>query len=438
MAVVSVVLAALLVFVGVLLGMDPGVSRAMREAGENVGMGCAGPETEVDLDLQEEILRRLESTYYQEIDPAVLTEGAIDGMLAGLGDPYTVYIDPEEYEAFLESTSGSYSGVGMALQLDQRLVTVVTVFEDSPSASTDIEPGDIIVAVDGVSTDGRTLDEIISNIKGPEGTEVTLEMYRPVAPVTTSTTSTSVVGEDGQDESPTEAYEDLTVDLGKLPEGGTSKEYEITRRSIVIPTTSTEILEAGSKKVAYIILYTFGTSNAGEQLRADVEAAVEDQGVDAVILDLRGNPGGLLPEAIEVAGLFIENGLIVSTEGLHSGNEELYAVGDAIEDIPVYVLTDRYSASASEIVAGALQDYGRAVIVGEATYGKGLVQSIEPLSNGGAVKVTTSIYLTPKGRDINATGVAPDVVALDDPATEDVDETVEKALDLIAAASASR
>ena len=158
----------------------------------------------------------------------------------------------------------------------------------------------------------------------------------------------------------------------------------------------------------------------------------------AIILDLRGNGGGLLDEAIKVAGIFIESGVVVSTEGLHSNKEVFYAQGDAVEDVELYVLTDGFTASASEIVAGALQDYGRAVVVGETTFGKGLVQSIEVLSNKGAIKVTTAVYLTPKGRDINTTGIAPDVLAPDDPATEDVDETIEEALDLISAESAAR
>ena len=140
----------------------------------------------------------------------------------------------------------------------------------------------------------------------------------------------------------------------------------------------------------------------------------------------------------KVASIFIRTGVIVSTEGLHSKEVELRASGNAVDPVPLYVLCDKYSASASEIVAGALQDYSRATLVGETTFGKGLVQSIEPLSNEGALKVTTAVYLTPKGRDINETGIVPDVVAPDDPATKDIDETVQKVLELIASGSSSR
>jgi carboxyl-terminal processing protease len=226
--------------------------------------------------------------------------------------------------------------------------------------------------------------------------------------------------------------------LAGLPTGGVAKDYTLTRRSIIIPTTDTETLDASGKKVALIAFYTFNNEHASDELRSDVEKAIDQDKVDAIILDLRSNGGGLLDSAIEVASIFIDSGVIVSTEGLHSPEQVYSASGEAYEDVPLYVLTDPYTASASEIVAGALQDYGRATIVGETTFGKGLVQSIEPLSNGGALKVTTAVYLTPKGRDINAKGVSPDIVAPDDPETETVDETVETVLHLISGQSAGR
>ena len=185
-----------------------------------------------------------------------------------------------------------------------------------------------------------------------------------------------------------------------------------------MPVTESEILDAGGKKVALISFFTFSEGSA-EALRAEVQKAVETTRSDAIILDLRSNGGGLLDEAVDVASIFIPEGVIVSTEGLHSPEEVYTPSGDAYAQVPLYVLTDAYTASASEIVSGALQDYERATLVGETTFGKGLVQSIEPLSNGGALKVTTAVYLTPKGRDINETGIDPDVVAPDDPDTTD-------------------
>jgi carboxyl-terminal processing protease len=438
LAALSVIVAVALIFVGTLLGaavpeLD---SAAQKVLGNDTVTETVGdsPGAQVDSALQDEILQKLEATYYKAVDPGTLALSAIDGMLGSLNDPYTVYYTPKEYEDLIEETSGSYSGVGMVLMMNGLLPTVVSVFDGSPAAATDIQSGDIILSVGGVSTSGRTLDDVVADIKGVQGTTVRLQMYHPATPVTT--TSTTEAQSEGTSESTatTESTETLTVDLSELPQGGTTREYTLTRRPIVIPTTKTEIKDDSGKKVAYIILYTFNNLNTSQELRSAVESAMTKDKVDSIILDLRGNGGGLLDEAVKVASIFIKSGTIVSTSGLHSTEEEMGATGNAIADIPLYVLTDKYSASASEIVAGALQDYGRATLVGETTFGKGLVQSIEPLSDGGAVKVTTAVYLTPKGRDINKTGISPDVTAPDDPATESVDETLEKALDLIAAA----
>jgi carboxyl-terminal processing protease len=438
LAALSVVVAVVLIFVGTLLGaavpeLD---SAAQKMLGKDTVTETVddGSSSQVDSALQDEILQKLEGTYYKAVDPDTLALSAIDGMLGSLNDPYTVYYTPKEYNDLIEETSGSYSGVGMVLMMNGLLPTVVSVFDGSPAAEADIQSGDIILKVGGLTTSGRTLDDVVGDIKGAEGTTVQLQMYRPSTPVTTTSTKESPAQAGTETTATTESPETLTIDLSGLPLGGVNKDYTLTRRPIVIPTTKTEIKTDAGKKVAYIILYTFNNQNTSQELRSAVESAMTKDKVDAIILDLRGNGGGLLDEAVKVASIFIKSGTIVSTSGLHSTEEELRASGNAVADIPLYVLTDQYSASASEIVAGALQDYGRATLVGDTTFGKGLVQSIEPLSNGGAVKVTTAVYLTPKGRDINKTGIAPDVKAPDDPATKDVDETLEKTLDLIAAA----
>jgi carboxyl-terminal processing protease len=429
----SVVAAAALIFSGLLLGMAPGVNDAVSEA---LGFDQAS-DVGLDYDLQEEVFEDLSATYYEQVDPEIVQTGAINGMLAALGDPYTVYYDPEEYASLMEETAGSYSGVGMVVGMEERIVTIVSVFEGSPAEAADIQPGDIVLSVDGVSSEGRTLDDVVSGIKGPEGSPVVLEMYRPAA-VAVDTAVGGGTAEEAPADEDMQALEDITADLSALPEGGTTEAYTLTRRAIVVPTTEVEMLRAEGDKVAHITLYTFNNDHASQELRDAVATAIEDDGADAIILDLRGNGGGLLTASIEVASIFIESGVIVSTAGLHSPEEEFTASGNAFEDIPLWVLVDENTASASEIVAGALQDYGRATIVGETTFGKGLVQSLYPLSNGGALKVTTAVYLTPTGRDINATGIVPDIAAPDDPATEDVDETVQKALELITGASAGR
>ncbi|NLV71180.1 MAG: S41 family peptidase [Actinobacteria bacterium] len=423
--VVGLVAAFLLVFGGFLLGMDPDVGGSVRDLLPAGFFGSS--DTDGDYELQQEVLRKLESSYYKEIDVEELQTGAIDGMLAGLGDPYTTYLDPREYAEFLESSSGSYSGVGMVVEMKDNLVTIVSTFKDSPAEIAGIQSGDIILAVDGVSTDGLSLDEVVTKIKGPEGTTVILEMYRPVLSTTTTIAGQSEGGNTGDVGS--------TADVSQLPGGGEITEYTLTRKTIAIPVTESEVLEVADKEVAFIAFFTFSEGSADE-LRTEVQRAVERDGADVVILDLRSNGGGLLDEAIDVASIFIPEGEVVSTEGLHSPEQVYHAGGDAFAHIPLYVLTDAYTASASEIVSGALQDYERAVLVGETTFGKGLVQSISSLSNGGALKMTTAVYLTPDGRNINETGIVPDVVAPDDPATTEVDEALETVLDLISGVTA--
>lgn len=421
--------ALLLVLGGFLLGLDPDVGGYVRDLIPPSWIGSG--DTNGDA-LQREIIQKLKSSYYREVDFDELQTGAIDGLLAGLDDPYTIYMNPEQYAGFLESSSGSYSGVGMVVEMVDGLVTIVSTFKGTPADAAGIQSGDIILSVDGVSTDGQNLDEVVSKIKGPEGTTVVLEMYRLALPATTTT----VVGEEEEDiEEDIEEDERPTADISHLPAGGEITKYTLTRREITIPVTEMETLETGGKQVAYISFFTFSEGSA-DQLRKQVKQAVERDGVAAIILDLRSNGGGLLDEAIDVASIFISEGEIVSTEGLRSPEQVYYAEGDAFASIPLYVLTNGYTASASEIVSGALQDYQRAILVGETTFGKGLVQTISPLSNGGALKITTAVYLTPDGRNINETGIAPDVEAVDDPATTEVDEGVEAVLDLISGVTA--
>jgi carboxyl-terminal processing protease len=421
--VVGLVAALLLVSGGVLAGLNPDVRGALYGVLPGSLFGSSSSE---DFDLQREVLDQLESNYYKPLDPEALETGAIDGMVASLDDPYTVYMDPEEYAGYLEHVAGSYSGVGMTVEMKDNLVTIVSTFKGSPAEQAGIEPGDIILAVDGVSTEGQSLDDVVSAIKGLEDTDVTLTVYRP--PASTTTTVAEASGDSGgtDTESPDE---DATADVSQLPPGGESNDYTLTRKTIEVPVVDSELLDVDGKKVALISFYTFSDGSAA-QLRAEVEQAIMDDNVDAIILDLRSNGGGLLNEAVSVASIFIPDGVIVSTEGLHSPKEVYYAEGDAYPNIPVVVLVDEYTASASEIVSGAMQDHERAVLVGETTFGKGLVQIITSLSNGGALKVTTAVYLTPNGRDINETGITPEVVAPDDPTTE-VDEGLEAAKQVI-------
>jgi carboxyl-terminal processing protease len=421
----GLVAALLLIAGGFLLGISPDVGGAVRDLSPDV---VADGSSSEDFALQKEVFDRLDQTFYRPVDPDVLEQAAIDGMVAGLEDPYTVYLDPEEYAAFRADTAGSYSGVGMVVEMKDKLVTIVSTFKGSPAEQAGITSGDIILAVDGESVAGKSLDEVVGAIKGEEGTTVVLDIYRPLL---TTTTTTETSGSTGTTAT-TEAGE---ADISNLPVGGVTTTYTLTRKTIAIPVTETEVLRAADgKKVAHVQFFTFSQGSAAK-LRSEVQKAVEVDKVDAIILDLRSNGGGLLDEAVAVASIFIPSGVIVSTEGLHSPEQVYEASGQAYAAVPLYVLTDPYTASASEIVAGALQDHQRATLLGETTFGKGLVQSISGLSNSGALKVTTAVYLTPNGRDINQTGITPDVVAPDDPLTDEVDETVEAALKLIAGGS---
>jgi carboxyl-terminal processing protease len=422
---VGVVVVALLLAAGFFLGMSPEFGGKLQDI---LPSGCATSSTLVDEKLQEEVLQKLEANYYKEIDPAKLQRGAIDGMVASLNDRWTEYLDAQEYSDLQTSLSHSYSGVGMTMELVDGLVVIVSTFEGSPAALAGIKAGDILVSVDGISTDGLKIDQVATRVRGPEGTTVKVSMYRPPIPSTTTTApGESSSGPVDQSTTTTAGV----VDSSHLPAGGTSMEYTLTRKTIAVPVTHTEVVQDGAKKVAHIYFSSFSEGSA-QALRAEVKQVMEVDKVDAIILDLRSNGGGLIQEAVGVASIFIQNGTIVSTEGLHSPQEVLGATGGAYSTVPLYVLTDKYTASASEIVSGALQDYKRATLVGETTFGKGLVQLIVPLSNGGALKVTIAVYLTPKGRDINQKGITPDMVAPDDLATPDVDETLQEALDLIA------
>ncbi len=428
----GLVAAMLLILGGFLLGTRDDLSSALRGLFPVVAGSSASADA---YQLQQEVLDKLDSTYYKPVDDGALHADAVNGMVAGLDDPYTVYWDPTQYAAFKESTSGAYTGLGMSVEMVDHLVTVVSTFKGSPADKAGITHGDIITAVDGQSVHGMTLEEVVTKMKGgAEGTNVNVTLLRPAASTTTTTTTGEPGGLGETTSTTTNTTEVGPVDLSRLPSGGETKEYTLTRRNIEIPVTETKIVEAGDKKVAVIGFYTFSQGSAAA-LRSAVKQAIEVEQVDAVVLDLRGNGGGLLNEGVDVASIFVPEGDIVSTEGLHSPKQVYGATGGAYPDVPLYVLTDPHTASASEIVAGALQDYKRATLVGETTFGKGLVQSIEPLSNGGALKATTAVYLTPKGRDINKKGIIPDVLAPDDPTTTGVDETLQAVLKLISRAT---
>jgi carboxyl-terminal processing protease len=408
-----VTVAVLILAVGFLLGAGLGVSSGFRSALRSAlpaSLAKSVLGTDQLFPLQQEVLDQLDKNFYQKFSNSSLEDAAVRGMVSGLNDPYTTYFSPQDYATFQEHTSGSYVGVGMEVEMNGHFVQVVTAFKGTPAEAAGVKPGDILLAVDKQPIDGLTLQEVVAKIKGPAGTKVTLDIYHMPA------TSTNAGG----------SKQTLT----DLPSGGESVEMSIERKAIDVPVVSSEIKTAGTKKVAYITFSTFSQGSA-KKLREAVATAVQQDHVDAVVLDLRNNGGGLLTEAVDVASIFIPQGVIVTTDGLHSPKQVFNATGNAFADVPVYVLVNSFSASASEIVAGALKDTKRATLVGETTFGKGLVQDVLGLSNGGALKVTIAVYLTPSGTDINKKGITPNVVVTVDPNAQG-DPVLDKALGLAA------
>lgn len=322
-------------------------------------------------DVLEEALAEIRSTSVDPPSEKELVRGAIKGMISVVkkSDPYALFYPPKAYESLRELTSGKFSGIGVWLK-EKAGLEIVSVLPDTPALEAGIRRGDVIVSIDGRPVDEMTTDEAVARIKGKAGTDVTLRIRRS----------------------------DDTL------------EFTITRAAIQLPNL--EVASVGPD-VGHIRLFGFGRG-AAAQLRKEVRALVED-GVTGIVLDLRDNGGGLFTEGIEVASTFIEDGEIVVYRQRDQDDVVYEAEGDAFEDIPLVVLVNEGTASASEIVAGALQDRDRAIIVGTTTYGKGSVQEIVPLLGSSAMKLTTAAYLTPSGHDINESGIEPDVQVDDAP-----------------------
>ena len=304
------------------------------------------------------------------VDPPAdraLARGAIRGMVRVLNedrDPYALFYSPDGYESFQELTSGRFSGIGVWLKQKGTALEIVSVLPSTPARSAGLRKGDVVETVDGRSVDEMTVDEAVARIKGRPGTDVTLGVTR----------------------------------------GGDLQAFTITRRSIELPNLVSRLTD---EQLGYVRLLGFARG-AGGQLRSEVSELTQ-KGAEGIVLDLRDNGGGLFSEGIDVASVFIDDGTIVSYKARSEPEKVYEARGEAFESIPLVVLVNEGTASASEIVAGALQDRDRAILVGEKTYGKGSVQEVFPLSDASAVKLTTGAYFTPRGRDISGDGIEPDV-----------------------------
>jgi carboxyl-terminal processing protease len=348
-------------------------------------------DTFVDEDraMRAEIINSIEDNFYKPVDEKKLDDASLRGIVESLDDPYSHYLTPKEAKALNESVSGHFEGVGMNVEQNKRGLKVLRVFDGAPAARAGIQRGDFILGVNGRSIAGVNSEVATSRIKGPAGTSVTLRVITP-----------------GQER-------DRTV--------------KVKRERIEVPVARGRMVERAGHKVGVVELLSF-SSGAHGLVRQQIDRLLK-QGAEAIVFDLRGNGGGLLSEAVLVSSIFIEDGEIVSVRGRHRPERTQDAEGDAInEKIPVVTLVDGGSASASEIVTGALRDRKRATVVGTRTFGKGLVQEIQPLSNGGVLDITVANYYLPGGETISTKGIKPQVRAVDDPDT-DRDEALPVAVD---------
>ncbi|HZG49726.1 MAG TPA: S41 family peptidase [Thermoleophilaceae bacterium] len=346
---------------------------------------------EEDRALRAEVIHSIERNFYKRVDDEDLDDASLKGIVQALEDPFSHYLTPKEARAFNESVRGEFEGVGMNVEEDRRGLKVLRVFDGSPADRAGVKRGDFIVAVDGRSIAGVNSEVATARIKGPAGTAVELEVFTPGAEQT--------------------------------------RTVRAERERIEIPVTTARLVEREGTKLGLAELLGF-SSGAHGLLRRELDRLLE-RGAEGIVLDLRGNGGGLLSEAVLVASNFIEDGRIVSVRGRARPERVQEAEGDAIDaDIPVVVLVDGGSASASEIVAGALRDRGRATVVGTRTFGKGLVQEVESLSNGGVLDLTVANYYLPSGKTIGRNGIPPQVRAEDDPDTER-DEALPVALETL-------
>ncbi|KAJ53209.1 carboxyl-terminal processing protease [Clostridium tetanomorphum] len=336
----------------------------------------------------------LEAKYDGKIDNAALEEGAIKGMTAALNDPYTTFMDKQEFQEFNAQTEGNYSGVGLQVQAKEKKILIVDIFEDSPAKKAGILPKDEIEKVDGKAVSGKELDKAVAMMKGPEGTNVTLTLYR---------------------------------------EGKGNFDVTLKRSKINLVTIKGEML---NNNIGLIQIAMFD-ENGGKNLKKELER-LKGKGMQSLIIDLRGNPGGLLDECVDMVSNFIPKGkVIVSTIDKYKSEKKYKSKGGNYIGLPLVVLTNEGSASASEIFSGAIRDYKAGTLVGEKTFGKGVVQTLIDTGEGTALKVTISKYYTPNGENIHKIGIKPDVEVkypeelLKKPYKRETDPQFNKALEIL-------
>tara|TARA_R110000782_G_scaffold125273_2_gene216813 strand:- start:1999 stop:3312 length:1314 start_codon:yes stop_codon:yes gene_type:complete len=324
-----------------------------------------------ELRIFSEVFAKVKNDYVESINDRELIENAIRGMLEGL-DPHSAYLDKEHYEDLQEGTSGEFGGLGIEVGMEDGFVKVISPIDDTPAQRAGIKAGDLIIRLDEKSVKGMALNDAVKLMRGKPGSDIIITVVR-----------------EGEDR---------------------PMEITITRDVITVKSVRGKTLEPG---YGYIRISNFQTHTA-EDMRKSLEKLKKenDDNLNGLILDLRNNPGGILNAAVGVSDLFLDNGLIVYTEGRIKDSKLTFTAKptDMLKDAPIIVLVNGGSASASEIVAGALQDHDRAIIMGERTFGKGSVQTILPMNDEAALKLTTARYYTPSGRSIQASGIEPDII----------------------------
>jgi len=320
------------------------------------------------IDLFGEVLEKINKEYVDEINQSESMDSAINGLLQSL-DPYSAYMSPEIFKEMQTETSGEFGGLGIEVSMEAGVVKVISPIDDTPASKVGLKAGDYIVKINNIQVQGKSLSEAVDLMRGPVGSGI-----------------------------------ELTVRRRGVKKALT---FNIIREIIQVQSVKSDLL---NNNIGYIRLTSFN-DNSSQQIKKQVEKLKKNENVNAFILDLRNNPGGLLSQAIKISDFFLENGEIVSTKGKKkSENRKWFAKkGDITEGKTLLVLINYGSASASEIVAGALKDHKRAIILGENSYGKGSVQSIIPLKNKGAIRITVAKYYLPSGKSISEVGVRPDI-----------------------------
>ncbi len=325
------------------------------------------------IDLFGEVLNKINKEYVEEIDQSEAMDAAINGVLQSL-DPYSAYMSPESFENMQTETSGEFGGLGIEVSMEAGVVKVISPLDDSPAYEAGVKAGDYIVKINNIQVQGKTLNEAVEIMRGPVGSDIEITVRRK----------------------------------------GVKKAlvFNITRKIIKVRSVKSKIID---NNIGYLRLTAFN-ENSSNQIKKKINEFNKNENIEKFILDLRNNPGGLLSQAIKITDFFLSSGEIVSTKSRQENeNRKWFAqAGDILNGETLVVLINNGSASASEIVAGALKDHKRAILVGENSYGKGSVQSIIPLRNKGAIRLTISKYYLPSGESISEVGVSPDIVVAED------------------------